>query len=338
MKQLDKTFFFILRDILEEFKRKGIIIGKLIIIGARGIGKSYSSLSYPVEENIRFMYMRNTWTQIKECATEFGNPFKRLNIDKGWNIRIEIEKDHGLIMDYSDNDNVKCLGYACDLATFNDLKGVDLSDVDLIFFDEFSEVRKLMFDQFEAFQRMYETVNRSRELFGRPPLLVVLASNSDSLANPILMGYNLVPLIEGMIKSGQTKLKVNDIYLMMPKAKISELKAKTTHYQGLKGTKAYENAINNEFAYDSQYGIHKRKLVEYKPLVMIDDIYIYKHKSQNKYYACSSQFTNMPEFTSKDNKLAFYRAYGRSLSLACATGQLEFSDFVIKTKLSKILL
>ena len=69
--------------------------------------------------------------------SDFGNPFKRLNKDKGWKVKIEIEKDHGLVMDYTDPDNVKLIGYACDLATFNDLKGVDLSDVVFIFFDEF---------------------------------------------------------------------------------------------------------------------------------------------------------------------------------------------------------
>ena len=330
--KIDSSVFFDIKNYMKDLKPK------TFIIGARGIGKTYSSLSYVVENNIRFIYMRNTWTQIKECATDFGNPFKRLNKDKNWNIKIEIEKDHGIIKDYSDPEKVKDIGYACDLATFNDLKGVDLSDVDFIFFDEFIELRKLMFDQFEAFQKMYETVDRSRELFGEGPVLCLCASNSDSLANPILMGYNLVPLIEGMLKVGQQKLKVNDIFVFRPVAKISELKAQTEHYKGLKGTKAYKNAISNEFAYDSQYGIKKRKLIEYKPLVMIDDIYIYKHKSQNMYYACSSQFTNMPEFTSKDNKLAFYRAYGRSLSLAAASGNLEYSDFVIKTKLSKILL
>lgn len=329
--KVDASVFFDISQYLNDLKPK------TFIIGARGIGKTYSSLSYLVENKIPFVYMRNKEKEMIECSTDFGNPFKRLNRDKGWNIKMKREKDHSVILDYS-GEVPEVIGYGCDLATFVDFKGADLSDTKVVYFDEFISLKKLQFDQFQAFTYMYETVNRSRELLGEDPLICICTSNSDSLANPILMGYNLVPIIEGMLRTGQRKCKINDIFVFRPTAKISELKANTDHYKSLKGTKVYKNAINNEFAYDSQYGIRKRKLIEYKPLVMIDDIYIYKHKSENLYYACSSQFTNMPEFTSKDNKISFYRSFGRYLSLAMAEGLLECSDFVIKTKLSQILL
>ena len=54
-----------------------------IIIGGRGIGKTYGALDYLIRNKKRFIYMRNTKTQIAESASEFGNPFKRLNKDRG---------------------------------------------------------------------------------------------------------------------------------------------------------------------------------------------------------------------------------------------------------------
>lgn len=329
---IDTSLFFNIKEYEKDFRAESFIIG------ARGIGKTYSSLDYFYKKDELFIYMRNTKVQLDECMGDFGNPFKRLNKDKGYNIKIIKEKDHGVITDFSNEEKPKVIGYACDLSTFANLKGVDLSDVNYVYFDEFIEKRKLMFDQFDAFQKMYETVNRNRELLGEEPLKVILTSNSTSLNNPILLGYNLVPLIEGMIKTGQKKLKTEDKLILMPVSQISELKKDTAHYRNIKGTKAYKEAIENDFAYDSRYGIVKRKIIEYLPLVQIDDVYIYKHKSNGKFYACATQFTNAPVFTTKDNRMAFWRSYGRLLSLACANGSLEYSDFVIKTKLTDILM
>ena len=70
---------------------------------------------------------------------------------------------------------------------------------------------------------------------------------------------------------------------------------------------------------------------------MIDDIYIYKHKSNGNYYACFTQCSNIPTFTSKDNFALFYRAYGHKFDIMAATGKLEFSDFTAKSRLSDIL-
>ena len=70
---------------------------------------------------------------------------------------------------------------------------------------------------------------------------------------------------------------------------------------------------------------------------MIDDVYIYKHKSNNKYYVCNSQALNIMEYSSKENGLIFYRAFGRILLLSYASGNVEFSDFTVKSKLLEIL-
>ena len=319
--------FFDIRDYLNDLKPISIIIG------GRGIGKTYSALSFMIENNIRFLYIRNTMTQIEESATEFGNPFKRLNRDKGWNIHLSIEKQHVNILDADNN----IIGYAAPLSVFKNYRGADLSDVDYVIFDEFIEDRKLTFDQHKCFVNMRETVGRNRELLGEEPLYTILLSNAQSLNSPILAGYDLISDIEGMIKNDQRKFKRGDILVMLPKSEISELKKNTSTYRGLEGSRIYAENIENRFANDSFYGIKKQYLREFIPVCKVDDLYLYRHKSNGTLYVCQVQALNIPEYSSRDNGLSFYQAYGRYLPIAYANGSLLFSDFTTKAKFMKLI-
>ena len=307
-----------------------------IIIGGRGIGKTYSALSFVLEKQKPFIYLRNTDVQLKECITGFGNPFKRLNMDTGSDIFFKSEKSHSLIYDGSREDG-QPIGYGLALSTFENLRGVDLSDVVYVIFDEFIEKRSLTFRQFECFISFYETVNRNRELLGEKPLCCILLSNSQRLSNPILAGYGIIPTIENMIRTGQKEYRKPGMYLSLPSSAVSDLKKNTANYALINGTKIADEALNNAFAFDSFYGIKRRNLNEYIPVVQIDDIYIYKHKTTGRLYACMSQAQNIPVFTSRDNKTAFLRAFGRKLFDAASKGFIDYSDFVTKTLLLDII-
>lgn len=307
-----------------------------IIIGGRGIGKTYSALSFVLEKQKPFIYLRNTDVQLKECITGFGNPFKRLNMDTGSDIFFKSEKSHSLIYDGSREDG-QPIGYGLALSTFENLRGVDLSDVVYVIFDEFIEKRSLTFRQFDCFISFYETVNRNRELLGEKPLCCILLSNSQRLSNPILAGYGIIPTIENMIRTGQKEYRKPGMYLSLPSSAVSDLKKNTANYTLINGTKIADEALNNAFAFDSFYGIKRRNLNEYIPVVQIDDIYIYKHKTTGRLYACMSQAQNIPVFTSRDNKTAFLRAFGRKLFDAASKGFIDYSDFVTKTLLLDII-
>lgn len=307
-----------------------------IIIGGRGIGKTYSALSYIIKSGKPFIYLRNTDVQLKECITAFGNPFKRWNTDNGRNIFFKSEKSHANIYD-GDDDSGQPIGYGLALSTFENLRGVDLSDVQYVLFDEFIEKRSLSFRQFECFISFYETVNRNRELLGEPPLCCILLSNSQKLSNPILAGYGLISVIESMIRHGQKEFKKKGLYLALPSSEVSDLKRDTLNYALINGTKIADEALNNAFAFDSFYGVKKQNLNEFIPMVQIDDVYIYRHKNTGQLYACTSQAQNIPVFTSRDNLTAFLRAYGRKLMDAAASGKMYYSDFVTKTLILEII-
>lgn len=215
-------------------------------IGPRGAGKTYSALWDNVdryrESGAPFIYLRNTDVQLKECMKETKNPFKRLNADKGWDIRLESDGSSALIWDYTpgiyEDDDGRLMGYAYALSTFRNQRGVDLSDVEHVVFDEFIEKRRLAFDQADLFFDFYETVARNREMQGKEPLHVRLLSNSQKLGNPILAEHGLIPIIERLLnqKKRRSWLSDNgDIYveLVIPDSSFATEKANSVLYRNL---------------------------------------------------------------------------------------------------------
>ncbi len=308
------------------------------IIGGRGIGKTYSCIDYCMDKYPgHILYMRNTKEQIDESSgksfeTSFGNPFKRWSLDNSRRVFLTIEKKHAII---KEDDRV--LGYGAALSTFENLRGVDLSDIDVIIFDEFVENRNLMFDQFRAFMSAYETINRNRELLGKPYVKVFLLSNAQRMSNPILRGLDLITVIEGMKKSGQKSYTAPPIHIELPMSSVSDQKANTALYSIAKNTEYYKESIENQFANDSFTGVNKKNISEYVPLCAIDDIFIYKHKSNGRFYACGTYAQDAKRFNTRDNYLFWLRAYGLKLRLAITADLVDYADYTTKSDLLKIL-
>lgn len=307
------------------------------IIGGRGIGKTYGTMDYLLQKGQPFIYLRNKDTQLAECSTVFGNPFKRWNKDHKKDVQILTERKHSIIYDCTDPDDKRLIGYAVALSTFENLRGVDLSDVQYVLFDEFIEKEKLKFQQFETFANFYETVNRNRELLGEKPLQVIFLSNAQKLGNDILAGYGVIPIIEQMMKKGREEYQDRLLYVNLPRSEVSEAKRETVNYKLTEGTQYYQEAIDNFFAHDSFADIKKLPVNEYTPVVRIDDIYIWKHKSTGRLYCCRSASNRIPEFTSRDSLSPFLRRFGMQLRVMLADGKMDFSEFLIKSKILDLL-
>ena len=307
------------------------------IIGGRGIGKTYGTMDYLLQQGQPFIYLRNKDTQLAECSTVFGNPFKRWNKDHGKDIQILTERKHSMIYDCTDPDDKRLIGYAVALSTFENLRGVDLSDVQYVLFDEFIEKERLKFQQFETFANFYETVNRNRELLGEKPLQVIFLSNAQKLDNAILAGYGVIPIIERMMKKGKEEYRDDLLYVNLPQSAVSEAKRDTVNYKLTEGTQYYQEAIDNLFAHDSFADIKKLPVNEYTPLVRIDDMYIWKHKSTGRLYCCRSASNRVPEFSSRDSLSPFLRRYGMQLRIMQADGKMDYSEYLIKSKILDLL-
>lgn len=295
-----------------------------IVIGGRGIGKTYSALSFLLEAGKKFLYLRNTDKQMSLCASAFGNPFKKVAGDMQRDVTM---KAAGEIYVVKEGDDT--IGYGAALSTFENLRGVDLSDVEYVLFDEFIENRKLSFKQGSAFMNLYETINRNRELEGKPPLVCILLSNAQRLSNPILADLGLIPVIEDMIRN-MVRLRITkEYYIELPESSVSAAKSETALYKLAAGSRYADEALRNEFANDSFFNVGKKPLQEFRPVCALDDIYIYRHKSGPEIYCCRSR-AEVREFNSSDHGPLFNRLYGIRLRAAYAAGNLYFSEFTIK--------
>lgn len=303
-----------------------------IIIGGRGIGKTYSSISFMLEQDRPFIYLRNTAVQMDESASVFGNPFKKVSKDLGRDIRLEAEKKHYVINEYLENGEKKLLGYGAALSTFGNLRGVDLSDAGYCLFDEFIERRTLSFNQWDNFQQFYETVNRNRELEGEEPFKCILLSNSQTLQNDILQGYGLVNRIIGMKERGEHLYREPGLYLELPESEVSDLKAKTANYRLIAGTDTALESLSNEFAYDSFTRVKKQPIREYMPVCMAGDpggsgsVCFYRHKSSGGLYV--SQTPNMNcKIYDKEMYTLFMRERGLALRELIVQGRVYYEDY-----------
>lgn len=310
-----------------------------IIIGGRGIGKTYSALSFALESGKPFIYLRNTAVQMDESCSLFGNPFKRIGRDTGRDIVMEAEKRHYMIYEKIGEEK-NLIGYGAALSTFANMRGVDLSDVELCIFDEFIEARKLTFNQFTSFQGFYETVNRNRELNGEAPFKVILLSNSQTLQNDILAGYGLVQKIVTMTQNGERSYSNRDIYLELPTAGVSEMKKDTANYRLIAGTAAAREALENEFTRDSFKNVKKLPINEFTPLCMVETergmCAVWRHKSDGRIYCCLTPSMQCKIYD-KDQYALFMRERGLYLTECEVRGRIYYENYECKLMLSSAL-
>ena len=329
-------------DIRDSFSRWRVFN---FFLGGRGIGKTYSAFTYAFESDLLFLYIRSTETQIKTCLSpDRGNPFKKWANDHKRNIYIRSGEDINDVVEIIGHDKegkeqVKPWGYACSLSTFENLRGADFQQIDLIIYDEFIQIKTLNYDAFRAFLNLYESVNRNRELEGREAVRVLFLANTQELNSPILSGFDLVNDIEKMKLSGQRRFSRGDIYVELCDSEVSAAKEKSVLYRNLRPDDAYlAEAIHNDFSRNDFSGIQKPKnMREWKPCAMIDDVTIWKHKSRMQYYCTKSENNKVNHFNSKNQRGLFFRSYGAQMQLAYGLGTLYCDSFLTRTFILDVL-
>ncbi len=327
-------------------------VAHIFIIGARGIGKTYGLLEYLVENKVNFLYLRRLQTQLDMIVKPKFNPFKKLNADKEWNIYpFSISKsNYGFYNTIYDNvknkmvpiDGEDSLGISGALSTFSNARGFDASDVDFIFYDEFvpEEIEARLRGESDAFFNLIETVNRNRELEGKPPCRVVCASNSTDAANAIFMALNLVtPVMKMQSKGEQIRvLKDREIGLIVPAhSPISEAKKETALYKMTAGTSFSESALENKFVNNNPTSIRQRPLQEYKPLVCVGELCIYRHKSNKRYYVCEHKSGSPDYYHASEKELAIFRKRYPNLQMSVYREMIDYESYACELLFDKYL-
>ena len=273
-----------------------------IEIVPRGTGKTYGALLEILESGKKFIYLRRTQTEADLVSSEVVNPFKKVIEDHP---HYEISTD-------SVNRNMgafvsdgKEIGYSAALSTFASIRGMDFSDIDIIFFDEFIPEKRArpIKEEFQALMNMYETVNRNRELQGKQPVKLVCCANSNDIANPIFIGLEIVNRIARMMDKGtevyRDPSRALAVYMLMH-SPISEKKAQTALYRLTKNNDFSQMALENIFQVDTS-SVSSRRLTEYRPVARIGEMVVYKHKSRAEFYVnCSRSGSVRDVFTTSD--------------------------------------
>ena len=273
-----------------------------MVVGARGVGKTYGLMKYCLEHERKFIYLRRLKSQLDQCANNAGNPFKKLNTDLGRDVKPK--GSNGGVL-FSEEDHVIALGVA--LSTVANVRGFDYSDYDLIIFDEAvaSEGERPIPHEFNAFLNFYETVNRNRELEGKIPVQVVLLGNANRLTNPYYSGWHFMKTALNMLKGGQMVWRNADgsrLMIQLLGSEISARKADTALYKNASDG-FLSMALDNAFRTDGT-NIRSMPIGEFNHIVSVGEIGIYKHKSERKYYVSS--------LTRPD---VYYDAYGMGLKM-----------------------
>lgn len=268
----------------------------VFIYGGRGTGKTYGELQDVVTNNIPFIYLRRLAAQYDILRTPEGMPFKALNNDHDWNIGFKnLNKYLSAFYEMEADENGKmqpageALGLMSSLSTFANLRSVDFSNINEIILDEFipQAGERPIRDEADVIFNMYETINRNRELKGQEPAMLICLANANELANPVFLELGLVREAEKLRKDGKSYKTINKRHMMLvdlAKSAISQAKSQTALYDLTRGTEFYDMAIYNNFAYEERGRIEPRSLDNYKPIVTVGEITIYKDRGKTEYY------------------------------------------------------
>lgn len=313
-----------------------------IIIGPRGCGKTYSVLDYMKEKSSaesKMIYMRRDGTEIDSCSSEYGNPFKKLNEDKQYNVHpFQISKFNGFGIS-TDDDDSNCIGYGVALSTFASMRSQDFSDVDRIFFEEFipEKHKRKIKGEGTALLNLYETVNRNRELFGKEPVELIMCANGIDLANPILLELGATTLIAKMIKNKQRKMTIPEksLYIeIIPRTEISDLKEDTVLYKLANDTFKVD-ALDTTFRGSDLEFVRKNiNLRSYKPEFKYSSYVLYSNK---EHYVFAN--SNVPcKIELAERELGRLQAlFSPKYRLLRAMGKIYFDDYVTLALFDRLL-
>lgn len=314
----------------------------IFIWAGRGTGKTYGFIDVVLSQNIKFAFMRRTQSQHEIIQKQETSPFKAwLSDHPDRDVGIStISKYVGGVYNMQEINGKSVpqgppIGYTLALSTISNVRGFDLSDVDVMGYDEFiPEIHERpLKGECEALLNAYETINRNRELNGRPPLIMVCMANANMLANPIFMGLNLVKRAEHMARTGK-RLSIDSArgicMVNLKDSRISQAKSNTALYRMAADTDFSRMALSNEFASEEYGRIKSRVLDEYMPIVAVGEITIYRHKSCGRYYVSSHKTGSPITYGSGTIELKRFQKQFFWLWREYLSDNLEFEEHIVE--------
>lgn len=228
-----------------------------VIWSMRGSGKTYSTLRWCIENNKKVLYLKRTIEDVKFISgyDKTGNdvsPFAPLNRDFGWNLHINpVRGKQGFCtVDTEDGKNV---GYVLAISAVHKVKGFEMSDTDIIVYDEFlpqlSELR-INHNEGDILLDLHATVSRDRIARGEDEIPIVLLANATNPVSPVTETLKLTDTIIEMSNSGTEKYVMSDRGIFLHNIKESPSMPKSSKfYNAVRDTKWALMAYDNQFSY-----------------------------------------------------------------------------------------
>lgn len=285
------------------------------IVGGRNTGKTYSMLKYCyIDNKITFGFIKRTNDDIK-FLTQGGtvknkgsdisvdtSPFKPINRDYGTNIKaISLDKGFGGFFETGDDGEPigQPVGYLLSLNSVVNFKGFDLSDIDILIFDEYipNIYERVNHNEGEQVLDLIKTITRDREHRGRKPLKCFFLANATRIACPIHEQFELVDMFAEMQAINREYFYNKDrqilIHMINTAVAFMNLEEQTALYKCMSNTAWGQMAYSNNFGYDDFSDIEKKSLKGFRPLIeitykqqtfyiYIKDVFLYATDSKAK--------------------------------------------------------
>ena len=302
-------------------------------IGGRGIGKSYSLLKEFTVKDYKYIYMRRRPDELETITDESLSPFTALQLDK---INAPTPERIGKNQ-FELNIEEKFVGLGLALSTAYKIRGFSAPWCEHIFFDEFipePHVPQIK-QEARAIKNFYETVERNREFIGgKAPVRLWCMSNSELLANPIFIEENLVePYLK--IKKQNKEYYLNEerhlLLIDFYKSPVKAKKANTVLYEFSKDEDFIKTNLGNDFTREHFTKKKNVNLKEYKILSAFKGLFIYKHKSDNKYYICTHRQGTPVEYEDSEKGLKKFKLDNLVLYYAYLDNRVLFENVSCET-------
>ena len=212
-----------------------------LLIGERGVGKTYSVSKFVTKEYIKksyeFVYVRRYKSELNKSSRKF---FDALKVNKEFSGHTLEVKGNTFLIDGM------TAGYSIALSTAQALKSVNFSRVKYIIFDEFileNGGSHYIKNEVEVFLGLIETVARMRDV------RVFMLGNAVTPYNPYFMFFNLTIPYNNDIKTFKDGLI---LVQFMNNQEYRNTKKESKFGRLVKDTEYEEYAINNSFRLDNQ--------------------------------------------------------------------------------------
>lgn len=317
--------------------------------GGRGIGKTYGFLDYlRYEQPTTFLLLRRTKTQFDLLKKAQFNPFNPIDRDRGKYTAVVAKRDTATFYrgEPDGDGNVLPagipLGYALALSTMHNVRGIDLSDVDVVIYDEFipEPHERPIAHEYMALLNALETIGRNRELQGRPPLRFVGLSNANRIDNPYYMGMGVARDVARMMEEGREVCNIPNRGLCLvhiQHSPISAQKAQTSLYKFAGAGEFASMSLDNEFVGAVCTNQASPPMVELVPLCQVGEVYIYRYKNRQGYHACAKRSGSPPYYAPEDTGLRRFRLEYYWLAPMIIQNRVSYDDSVTEILLKKYL-